>query len=51
MSITERNERAFAYIEKCRRRRERDARRRKRNIDRFLEAVFPWRRAKAPICG
>ena len=42
MSIAERNENAMAYIEKCERRRQRKARRRQQNINRFIRSVTPF---------
>lgn len=41
MSIAERNENALAYIRKCERRRQRKARRRQRQIDRFMRSATP----------
>ena len=49
MSIAERNANALAYIEKCERRRQREARRRQRearrrqrNINRFMRLATPF---------
>ena len=42
MSIAERNQNAMAYIEKCERRRQREARRRQRQFNRFMRTATPF---------
>lgn len=42
MSIAERNQNAMAYIEKCERRRQREARRRQRRFNRFMRTAAPF---------